>query len=57
MTVKLSPHKQRRSKCEFHIALPETSAVMGSVVSVVRRSNGVDGTIDVIDRIEGLGFA
>ena len=39
---------------DLHIALPEASAVTGSVVSVVRRSNGVDGTIDVIDRIDGF---
>ena len=39
---------------DSHIALPEASAVMGSVVLVVRRSNGVDGSIDVIDQIDGF---
>ena len=41
---------------DLHMALPEASAVMGSVVLVVRRSNGVDGGIDVIDRIDGFAW-
>ena len=37
------------------VALPEASDVMGSdVLVMVRWSNGVDGSIDVIDRIDRL---
>ena len=56
MALKPSPLAPQAAsmQIDLHIALPEASAVMGSVVLVVRRSNGVDGSIDVIDQIDGF---
>ena len=58
MALKPSPLAPQAAsmQIDLHIALPEASAVMGSVVLVVRRSNGVDGSIDVIDRIDGFAW-
>ena len=43
-------------RIDLHISLPEASAMTGSVVLVVRSSNRVDGSIDVIDRIDGFAW-
>ena len=58
MVLKYSPLASQvvSMQIDLHIALPEASAVMGSVVLVVRRSNGVDGSIDVIDQIDGFAW-
>ena len=39
---------------DLHIALSEASAVTGSVVFVVRLSNGANGTIDVMIKLMDL---
>ena len=60
MALKPSPLAPQASsmqiQIDLHISLPEASAVMDSVVLVVRWINGVDGTIDVIDRIDGIAW-